>query len=385
MTTASISGVQVQSRSVPAAMPWVIRVAVLATTSIILGIIWDISWHRTIGRDTFWTPAHMAIYLGSALAGLSSAWLVLRATFHDGPERGPAVRIWGFRGPLGAWIVIWGAVAMLTSAPLDNWWHGAYGLDVKILSPPHVVLGLGMIAIQVGILILVLSYQNRAGEDTRERLGRVFTYTAAMLLLTVVTIFMEENLPNNQHRGAFYRLSAIVYPLFLVAVARASSLRWPATGAAAVYMALSCAMSWILPLFPAKPLLAPILMPVDHMVPPPFPLLLIVPAVAMDLWLQRVRGRDWRLAAALGATFVWIFFVVQYWFAELMISPRADNWFFAGHQWGFFTQPSPRLYQFWGQHVDPLTFRTLVVATLLAAAAARVGLWWGNWMRRVVR
>ncbi len=30
---------------------------------------------------------------------------------------------------------------MITSAPFDDWWHNAYGLDVKILSPPHVVAG----------------------------------------------------------------------------------------------------------------------------------------------------------------------------------------------------------------------------------------------------
>ena len=47
------------------------------------------------------------------------------------------VRFWGFRAPLGAWVAIWGAFAMLTSAPFDDWWHNAYGLDVKVLSPPH--------------------------------------------------------------------------------------------------------------------------------------------------------------------------------------------------------------------------------------------------------
>ena len=35
-----------------------------------------------------------------------------------------------------------------TSAPLDDWWHRAYGLDVKILSPPHMVLAAGMMAVQ---------------------------------------------------------------------------------------------------------------------------------------------------------------------------------------------------------------------------------------------
>ena len=39
---------------------------------------------------------------------------------------------------------------MLTSAPFDDWWHGAYGLDVKVLSPPHVLLALGIISVAAG-------------------------------------------------------------------------------------------------------------------------------------------------------------------------------------------------------------------------------------------
>src|ERR1051325_10506155 len=121
-------------------VPWHVRLILLAATSAIVGVIWDISWHRSIGRDTFWTPAHLAIYLGGILAGVSCGWLGLRTTLAGPPEeRAAAVGFWGFRGPLGAWVAIWGAIAMITSAPFDNWWHNAYGLDVKILSPPHVL------------------------------------------------------------------------------------------------------------------------------------------------------------------------------------------------------------------------------------------------------
>ena len=50
----------VRSRTLaPARAPWSIYAVLFASLSVILGVIWDISWHRTIGRDTFWTPAHM--------------------------------------------------------------------------------------------------------------------------------------------------------------------------------------------------------------------------------------------------------------------------------------------------------------------------------------
>ena len=132
----------------PAAVSAYAKTVFAGGVFIVIGILWDISWHRTIGRDTFWTPAHMAIYLGGLLGGLTCGWLVIKTTFFATPaEQAGAVKLWGFRGPLGAWVTIWGSLAMLSSAPFDNWWHDAYGVDVKILSPPHTVLALGMWAV----------------------------------------------------------------------------------------------------------------------------------------------------------------------------------------------------------------------------------------------
>src|SRR5437879_13688613 len=112
--------------STPAAagVHWTLWIAVAAVTSAMIGIHWDISWHRSIGRDAFWTAPHIAIYLCGVLAGVSSAYLILSTTFGGEPElREASVSMWGFRGPLGAFVAAWGGVAMLTSAPFDDWWH----------------------------------------------------------------------------------------------------------------------------------------------------------------------------------------------------------------------------------------------------------------------
>src|SRR5262249_4435501 len=107
-----------------ATAPWLLAAAVLGTTSICVGLLWDISWHASIGRDSFWTPAHLAIYLGGLLCGLSAGWEALATTFGGAAaRRAVAVRFWGFRAPFGAWVAIWGALAMVTSAPFDDWWH----------------------------------------------------------------------------------------------------------------------------------------------------------------------------------------------------------------------------------------------------------------------
>jgi len=139
----------------------------VGATSILAGLLWDISWHKTIGRDTFWTPAHLAIHFGGIVAGLTGAFLILRTTFGgDARARAASVRVWGFRGPLGAWLSIWGCFAMITSAPFDDWWHNAYGLDVKILSPPHVVLALGMFGVVYGAVLIAVARQNREGQGS---------------------------------------------------------------------------------------------------------------------------------------------------------------------------------------------------------------------------
>ncbi|HTB18763.1 MAG TPA: hypothetical protein VK708_11630, partial [Bryobacteraceae bacterium] len=114
-------------------VPWYIWCSVLAVTSAMAGAHWDISWHRSIGRDNFWTPAHIAIYMCGVLAGLSCAYLILATTFGRNDLKDASVKMWGFRGPLGAFLSAWGGLAMLTSAPFDDWWHNAYGLDVKIV------------------------------------------------------------------------------------------------------------------------------------------------------------------------------------------------------------------------------------------------------------
>src|SRR5579872_4663665 len=117
------------------AVPWYIWVLFAAVVSVVVGGYWDISWHMTIGRDTFWTPAHIAVYFGGTLAGCVAGWLAIKYTFFPSPEeRGASISILGARAPLGAWVTIWGALAMLTSAPFDDWWHNAYGLDVKVIS-----------------------------------------------------------------------------------------------------------------------------------------------------------------------------------------------------------------------------------------------------------
>ena len=372
----------------PRVVPWHLVAVAFASTSIIVGSIWDISWHRSIGRDSFWTPAHMAIYLGGIVAGLSCGWQVLRTTFAgDARDRAAGVSFWGFRGPLGAWVCIWGSFAMLVSAPFDDWWHNAYGLDVEILSPPHVVLAAGVFGIGVGALLMTLAQQNNAPAADRP-LQRLFVYTGGLLILMLATLFTEYiMLPNAQHAPAFFFASAAVFPLLLVAIARGASSRWGASGAAATYMGVTLLMIWILQLFPAQPMLAPIMRHVDRMVPPSFPILLVAPALVVDYAINRLpaeagRVRQWLIAVAAGVAAIVVLGVVQWFFAEFMLTEHARNFFFAGDLWDYGSPPGAYQYEFWGR---PLAVADAGWVALVAAASALAGLWWGNWMARVRR
>jgi hypothetical protein len=197
-------------------IPWYVWCSVAAVTSAMVGVHWDISWHRSIGRDTFWTPAHLAIHACGVLAGIACGYLILATTFsRESPLRAASVSIWGFRGPLGAFIAAWGGIAMLTSAPFDNWWHDAYGLDVKILSPPHMVLAAGIAAVEVGALILILGYMNRASEDQRGSLRALFLYVGGMILVVCMILQMELTSRVLMHTAYFYRVVATGVPLIL--------------------------------------------------------------------------------------------------------------------------------------------------------------------------
>ena len=366
--------------------PYLIASA-FAATSVVVGVVWDISWHRSIGRDTFWTPAHLAIYLGGALAGASCGWLVLRTTF--APAQGgqaPGVRFWGFRGPLGAWLCIWGALAMITSAPLDNWWHNAYGLDVQVLSPPHTVLALGMFGIQFGALLLALAAQNRAtAPERRRRYGVLVACLAGVLIQNASILGLEQiGFANAARMSLYYKVSAAIFPIALVAAGRAARVRWAATTAAAAYMAISLVMIWVLQLFPATPKLAPVFNPISHMVSPPFPLLLVIPAAVVDVLLRR-SGGDWRLAVLTGLGFLAAFVLTQWFLAEFLLSPHARNFFFGVDQWDYSSRLGPWRYRFWRIETDPVTPRGLAWAALIAVASARLGLWCGTWMARIKR
>ncbi len=133
----------------------------------ILGLDWDAEWHLKVGRDGFWTPPHWLFYSTVTATGVICLAVVLLETFLY-YRRFPGINaetttpiLFFFRGPVGFALGGFGMVVMLGSAPLDDYWHRILGIDLKIWTPFHIMLMLGVLLANLGIVYLFASEMNR--------------------------------------------------------------------------------------------------------------------------------------------------------------------------------------------------------------------------------
>jgi hypothetical protein len=380
----------------PAGVPWYIWVGVLAVTSSSIGGAWDVAWHRSIGRDSFWTPAHMLIYACGVLAGIVGLWLVARSTFGGPQLRAQSVSVFGLHAPLGVFLAGWGGVAMLTSAPFDNWWHNAYGLDVKIVSPPHTLLILGIRAVSVGMLFLILAAMNRADVQRQQgatntnftKLQMLFLYLGGLAMGGQMFFLQEYTWDVVLHQTQAYIAMGIAVPVLLALLWQASRFQWAATTASAIYMVFVIGEILVLPLVPAQPKLGPVFNPVTHLIPAKFPMLLIVPALALDLLWQRTRAwKPWKIALVSGVLFVLMIFAVEWPFANFLMSHASQNRFFGTMYFDYNERATgfDRMRLFFHPMYGIALVKGLAIACACAIASTWVGLGFGRWMRGVQR
>jgi hypothetical protein len=372
------------------AIPWLVWANVIASVCIATGLYWDISWHETIGRDSFWTPAHLLIQFGAVLAAFGSAWVIMSTTFSGDTEaRRNSVNVLGFRGPLGAFIAAWGGGAMLTSAPFDNWWHEAYGLDVKIISPPHMLLALGIAGIMWGGAILAASYLNRATGEQRTALQRILLFVGGFVVIQAMTLKLEYTNRVLLHSGISYLVVGMGSLLLLEGLARASGHRWARTIMTGVYSAFVLILMWVLPLFPAQPKLGPVYQNITHMVPLPFPILLVIPAFVLDtMWRFFKDAPRWQWALFGGVTFMAVLIVVEWPFATFLMSPAARNPVFATIDFPYFALPtSPTVRHVFVQWEETagMFWRNMGLAFFASVVSLWIGIYWGEWLKKVRR
>jgi hypothetical protein len=331
----------------------------------------------------------MAIYLCGILSGVSFGYLILHTTFSkQSPLAESSVSIWGFRAPLGAFIASWGGITMLTSAPFDNWWHDAYGLDVKIISPPHIVLFMGVYGVIAGTMILIASQMNRSSGRAKEKARWLFLYTSGVVLTVAMVMLMETTSRAYLHNSGPYIAMAALTPAIMAIGSRATQIPFAATAIAGVYTFVNIALIQILPLFPAEPKLGPVYQPVTHFIPPQFPILLVIPALALDLLWQRTPNWGvWKRSIVSGFVYVGLLLAVEWPFASFLMSPAARNRFFGTIYLYYALPPGSFLArsQFYITS-SPLEFAGgMLLAVALAALTLRLGFSRGNWMHQVQR
>jgi hypothetical protein len=332
----------------------------------------------------------MAIYACGVLAAIISGYLILNTTFDKAsPLRSASVDVLGFRAPLGAFITAWGGIAMLTSAPFDNWWHNAYGLDVKIVSPPHTLLILGIRAVAIGVLFLLLAAMNRATNSdaaSPKPFQLLFLYVGGLVVGGQMFFLLEYTWDVYLHSTVPYIAIAIALPLVLAALSQASRHPWAATAMTGVYMLFGVGEILILPLFPAQPKLGPVFTQVTHMIPAKFPILLIAPGLALDLLWRRQR-KPWIMALAGGVVFVAVLVAVEWPFADFLVSKWSANRFFGTMYFDYNSRPDnfDHMRRFFMPQHGWLLVSGLARAAGYAALGSWVGIHFGRWMRSVQR
>ncbi|ONF67024.1 hypothetical protein [Amycolatopsis keratiniphila] len=139
----------------------------------LVGLTWDIQWHGDVGPDTFFTMPHLFLYSGSAISGLASLVVVLMTTAArragrpvDARVGGRAINVFGkvFAAPAGYLVTGTGAAMFLLYGLWDQWWHGLYGFDAVIDSPPHIGLLLSITLSIIGtVMVFAAAREHRWG------------------------------------------------------------------------------------------------------------------------------------------------------------------------------------------------------------------------------
>jgi hypothetical protein len=137
----------------------------------------DVAWHVGRGRDEdVFTAPHTMIVIGLGGIALAAAVGILFATLErvDTKLRFKNLRIPYSMLPLGLL-----GVCALSGFPLDELWHQAYGVDVTMWSPTHLLMICGAVfSLVAGMLVLA-----EANVEPRRNGWTRFAYGLAALLI----------------------------------------------------------------------------------------------------------------------------------------------------------------------------------------------------------
>lgn len=204
------------------------------------GLTWDIRWHMTVGRDSFWIAPHVMIYASVALGVLVAFGILARDTERvrrGRPAPPDSVRVLGLVGTRGFHVSAWGLALVVVAAPIDDLWHRLFGLDVSLWSPPHLLGLFGSVVSTVGCLVAAVEVHRRgAARLAALLLGGALFY--AGVRVTLDPAFLIGYTRGGLAFHLFALLGAVLLPAALLAVGRLTDRRWAPVAAVAVAVGL---------------------------------------------------------------------------------------------------------------------------------------------------
>lgn len=200
----------------------------------LLGVYWDIAWHLDKGRDSFFTLPHDLIYTGMAAVLLVTAWALVRDR-----RRTPAhAGVGRYSLQLGLLVGAIGSLLVLAFGPLDEAWHVAFGEDLTLWGPMHLVGLAGFTLAALGGLIAAVLEDRIAPDGWSSAPWHVIGFATAVVGWLVLHVAeWEYGVPAFPMALHPILLSGLPV-LALVLVADLDVHRWAATATALAFTAL---------------------------------------------------------------------------------------------------------------------------------------------------
>jgi len=202
--------------------------AVVSTFLGVVGAYWDIGWHFDFGRDTFWSLPHLFIYGSAVIVSFVLFLNFLLALKHDLPHKNKTL----------FYLIIFamaGVATVFMSAPIDDLWHRLYGIDIEIISLPHLMLLFGAILSTFGIVgILRYHVMHARKKFLFEKL--LVPFLLASILVGLIIIFAESEFstlpldhPVQNRQPWVYPTYSIIFSVFILALSKClSQFKWSA-------------------------------------------------------------------------------------------------------------------------------------------------------------
>src|SRR5262249_34208825 len=140
-------------------------------------------------------------------------------------------------------------------------------------------------------IILMIGVLNRAEGALRRHLQWMVLTVGGLVMVNSMMGRLEFTDRGMMHTALTYMALAIGPPFVMETVARAHRFPRARPTVAAIYTLVFALGVWILPLFAAEPKLGPVYQRITHMVPLGFPILILAPAIALDLLWPKLNAR----------------------------------------------------------------------------------------------